>query len=152
MRELKLRKGLEGSAICDCDCDLPELSKAICDYDLPSTICNLRRWASYGDDDDGRATVSDGNGARRGRRMGSSSPPRMVLSCPILAPPRMTGKTFPPHPRPLGPREAPPHSIKLYFLIICPTTSTIFFNETYFIDKNILEITTKFIPSNQINF
>ena len=94
----------------------------------------------------------DGNGVRRGRRMGSSSPPRMVLSCPIPTPPRMMGKTFPPHPHPLGPRKAPPHPVKLYFLIICPTTSTIFFNETYFIDKNILEITTEFIPSNQINF
>ena len=58
--------------------------------------------------------------------MGSSSPPHMVLSCPIPAPSRMTGKTFSPHPRPLGPREVPPHPVKLYFLLICPTTSTIF--------------------------
>ena len=50
------------------------------------------------------------------------------------------------------PLRAPPHPIKLYFLLICLTTSTIVFNETYFINKNILEITTKFIPSNQINF
>ena len=64
----------------------------------------------------------------------------------------MMGKTFSPHLRPLGPCEAPPHLIKLYFLLICSTTSTIFFfNETYFINKNILEITTKFIQSNQIN-
>ena len=70
--------------------------------------------------------IRDGNGAGRGRRMGSSSPPRMVLSCPIPAPPRMTGNTFSPHPRPLGPHEAPPHPVKLYFLLICPTTSTIF--------------------------
>ena len=27
-----------------------------------------------------------------------------------------------------------------------------FFNKTYFINKNILEITNKFIPSNQTNF
>ena len=47
---------------------------------------------------------------------------------------------------------APPHPVKLYFLLICPTISTIFFNETYFINKNILEITTKFILSNQFNF
>ena len=60
--------------------------------------------------------------------MGSSSPPRMVLSCLIPAPPRMTGKTFSLHPRPLGPREAPVPSypVKLYFLLICPTTNTIF--------------------------
>ena len=47
---------------------------------------------------------------------------------------------------------SPPHPIKLFFLLICPTTSTIFFKETYFINKNILKITTKFIQSNQINF
>ena len=68
----------------------------------------------------------DDNGARRGRRMRSSSPSRMVLSCPIPASSRMAGKTLSPHPRPLGPREAPSHSIKLYFLLICSTTSTIF--------------------------
>ena len=96
--------------------------------------------------------MSDGNGAGRGRRMGSSSLARMVLSCPIPVSPRMMGNTFSPHPHPLGPREAPSHPVKLYFLLICPTTSTIFFNETYLINKNILKITTKFIPSNQINF
>ena len=94
----------------------------------------------------------DGNRAGQARRMGSSSPPRMVLSCFIPVPARMTRKTFSPHPCLLGPSEAPPHLVKLYFLLICPTTSTIFFNETYFIYKNILEITTKFIPLNQINF
>ena len=54
-----------------------------------------------------------GDGDGQGRRMGSSSPPRMM------------GKTFSPHTRPLGPREAPPHPVKLYFLLICPTASTI---------------------------
>ena len=68
----------------------------------------------------------DGNGAGRGRWMESSSPPRMVLSCSIPAPPRMTGKTFSLHPRPLGPREALSHPVKLYFLLIFPTTRTIF--------------------------
>ena len=68
----------------------------------------------------------DGNGARRYRRMGSSFPPRMVLFCSIPTPPRKTGKTFSPYPCPLGPREVLPHPIKLYFLLICPTTSTIF--------------------------
>ena len=52
--------------------------------------------------------------------------PGMVLFCPIPAMPRMTGKNFSPHPRPLGPREAPPHLVKLYFLLIFPTTSIIF--------------------------
>ena len=51
---------------------------------------------------------------------------RMLLSYPIPAPLRMTKKTFSPYPRSLGPCEAAPHSIKLYFLLICPTISTIF--------------------------
>ena len=38
----------------------------------------------------------------------------------------MTGKTFLPHPRPLGPGEAPPHPVKLNFLLIFPITNTIF--------------------------
>ena len=68
----------------------------------------------------------DGNGAGRGRRMRSFSPPRMVLSCPIPTQPRMTRNTFSPHSCPLGPHEAPPHPVKIYFLLIFPTTSTIF--------------------------
>ena len=86
-------------------------------------------------------------------RMGSSPSPHMVLSYPIPAPPRMMGKIFLPNPRPLRPREAPPHSVKLYFLLICLLLLQIFFYyKTYFISKNILEITNKFIPSNQTNF
>ena len=65
----------------------------------------------------------------------------LAPSPPRPAPPRMTRNTFSPYPRPLGPREASPRPLKLYFLLIFPTTSTIFFNETYFINKNILEIT-----------
>ena len=42
----------------------------------------------------------DGNGAGQGRRMGSLSPPHMVLSCPMPIPPCMTRKTFSPHPHP----------------------------------------------------
>ena len=37
---------------------------------------------------------------------------------PILALSRMMGKIFLPHPCPLGPYQAPPHFIKLYFLLI----------------------------------
>ena len=65
-------------------------------------------------------------GAGRGWRMGSSSLARMVLSYPIPVLSCMTGKNFSPHPRPLGPREASPHLVKLYFLLIFPTTSIIF--------------------------
>ena len=55
-----------------------------------------------------------------GRRMGSLPPPNMVLSCSIPTPPRIIGKTFAPHPRPLGPHEVPPHPIKLYFFVNLP--------------------------------
>ena len=63
------------------------------------------------------------------------------------------GENFLPHPRPLRPREAPPYIVKLYFLLIFPTTITIFSNKmTYFNNKNILKIINKFILSNQTNF
>ena len=90
----------------------------------------------------------DGNGAGRGRRKGSSFPPRMILSCPIPvmqvfilaphdfvlphprpAPPRMTGKILLPHPRPSPPIRAlqsPASPRKIYFLLICLTTSKFF--------------------------
>ena len=87
-----------------------------------------------------------------GAKDGSLPPPLMVLSCPIPAPPNITRKIFLPHPHPLGPCKALPYPVKLYFLLICLTTITIFFNKTYFINKNILEITTKFISSNQTKF
>ena len=49
----------------------------------------------------------DGNRVGWVRRMGFSPPSRMVLSYLISIPPRMTGKIFLHHPRPLGPRETP---------------------------------------------
>ena len=70
--------------------------------------------------------LMDGNGAGWGRRMGSSSPPCIILFCSILTLSRMTGNTFSPHPCLLGPHETPSYLVKLYFLLICPTTSTIF--------------------------
>ena len=81
-------------------------------------------------------TTRDGNragggGTRWGWRMGSSSPPPpMVLSCSIPAPPRPTphdGENFlTPSLPPLRPHKVPPYTVKLYFLLICPTISTIF--------------------------
>ena len=53
---------------------------------------------------------------------------------------------------PSPPLKVPSHPVKLYFLLICPYNKYNFFNETNFINKNILEITTKFILSNQFNF
>ena len=48
-------------------------------------------------------------GAGRGRRMGSSSPPHMVVALPHPhpTPPRGVGQTTLPQPHPLGPRPAP---------------------------------------------
>ena len=68
----------------------------------------------------------DGNGAGWVRRMVYSPPPCIVLSYPILTSPRMKGKIFLPHPRPLGPREAPTHPVKLYYLLICPQLLQLF--------------------------
>ena len=58
---------------------------------------------------------------------------------------------FTPSP-PLGaPRSLAPPRRTLLFVNL-PYNQYNFFNETYFINKNILEIATKFIPSNQFNF
>ena len=95
--------------------------------------------------------IRDGNGAGWGQKKGSSFPPHMVLSFPISALSHKMEKIFLHHPHPLGSCEAPPHPVKLY-MSICSTTITYFSNKTYFINKNRLEITTKFIISNQTNF
>ena len=78
----------------------------------------------------------DGNGARQVWRMGS---------CPIPALPHMTEKIFLPHLHPLEPREAPPHPtpphpVKFYFLLICPTTSTIFLMKPILLIKIYLKL------------
>ena len=64
------------------------------------------------------------------------------------------GKNFPAQSPPLGPLWSPTPPSKTLLLVNLPTTITIFFffYETYFVSKNILEITNKFIPSNQTNF
>ena len=71
----------------------------------------------------------------------------------VFAPAPHDRENFLPHPRPLRPRTAPFHPVKLYFLLIFPTTITVFSNKmTCFNNKNILEIINKFILSNQTNF
>ena len=50
------------------------------------------------------------------------------------------------------PFRAPPQPVKLHFLLIFPTISTIFLMKPISLMQNTLEITIKFIPSNQINF
>ena len=78
------------------------------------------------------------------------APHGFVLPHPYSAPHNMENFVTPSPP--LGPHEALTYLVKLYFLLIFLTTITIFFNKTYFINKNILEITTKFILSNQTKF
>ena len=59
---------------------------------------------------------------------------------PISAPPRMMGKTFSPHPHPLGPHETLPYPIKLYFLLICPTANKIFLMKNISLIKIYLKL------------
>ena len=44
----------------------------------------------------------------------------------VLPNPCMMGKIFLLYPRPLGPCKAPSHSVKLYFLLICPQLLQLF--------------------------
>ena len=53
---------------------------------------------------------------------------------------------------PFGAPRNPAPLRKTLLLINLPTTITIVFNKIYFVNKNILKITNKFIPSNEINF
>ena len=96
----------------------------------------------------------DGNREGWDQRMWSSLPPCIVLSCAILASPCPAWWEKLPYPitTPQSPGKAPPHSVKFYFVLICPTIITTLFNKTCIININIFEITTKFIPSNQTNF
>ena len=61
----------------------------------------------------------DGNGAGRVQGMRFLPLPCIILFYPIPAPSRMMGKIFLSHPCPLGPHKAPPHLVKLYFMLIC---------------------------------
>ena len=54
--------------------------------------------------------------------------------------PRMMGKTFSPHPHPLGPHESQPYLVKLYFMLICPTTSIIFLMKPILLIKIYLKL------------
>ena len=51
-----------------------------------------------------------------------------------------TEKIFLPHPRPLGPYEVPLQPVKLYFLLNCPTTSTIFLMKSISLIKIYLKL------------
>ena len=82
--------------------------------------------------------ISNGNGAGRDWKMGVFT--------------SASHSFFLPHSCPLRPRKALPHPVKLYFLLICPTIITNFFNKNLFHNKNLFEIKIKFISSNQTNF
>ena len=88
--------------------------------------------------------LRDGNGVGRDGKMGSSLLPPMVLSWVLThsLPASHDGKNF----------LTPSHLLKLYFLLICPQLLSFFLIKPYFFNKNILEITTKFIPLHQTNF
>ena len=66
------------------------------------------------------------------------APHGFVLPHPYPA--RMTGKTFSAHPHLLGPHEVLSHLVKLYFLLICPTTSTIFLMKSISLIKIYLKL------------
>ena len=68
----------------------------------------------------------DGSGAGRGWRMGFSPLPRIVLSCPIIAPLHDRKFFFTPFP-PLGAPQNPTPTCKTLLLVNLPTTITIFF-------------------------
>ena len=53
---------------------------------------------------------------------------------------------------PLRAPQSPTAPHKTLLLVNLPIAITIFFNKTCFVNKNILEITNKFIPLNQTNF
>ena len=73
-----------------------------------------------------------------------------VLPHPCPVP--YNGKNFLTSSPPLGAPQSPTSPCKTLLFVNLPQNQYNFFNETYFINKNILEITTKYIPSNQINF
>ena len=90
----------------------------------------------------------------RGKSKGQGLHPHPTRFClaPSPAQPRMTRKISCPIPAPQGPvKPHPTPPRKTLFFVNFPYNQYNFFNETYFITKNILEIKTKFIPSNQIN-
>ena len=66
----------------------------------------------------------DGNGSGQAKGWGLRPYPAWFCLDPSL--PCMKGQIFLPHPRPLEPREAMPHPLKLYFSLIFPTSSIIF--------------------------
>ena len=70
--------------------------------------------------------------------------------CPCLTLP--DGENFLISSMLLGTPQSPTPPCKTLLHVNLPTTITIVFNKTYNVNKNILEIMNKFLPSNQTNF
>ena len=94
--------------------------------------------------------IRDGNRAGQVQMMGSLPPSHMILYYPILA--LYDRENFLAPSLSLGALQSPAPPRKTLFLVNLPTTITIVFNKTSFMNKNIFEITNKFISSNQTNF
>ena len=62
------------------------------------------------------------------------------------------GENFLAPSSPFGAPHSPAFPRKTQIFVNLSTIITIFFSKTYFVNKNILEITNKFILSNQTNF
>ena len=69
-----------------------------------------------------------------------------------LTPSPHDGENFLTSSPPLGAPQSPASLRKTLLFVNLSTTITIVFNKIYFVNKDILEITNKFISSNQINF
>ena len=82
--------------------------------------------------------------------MGSLPPSHIIFSYPILV--LYYRENFLTPSSPLGVLQSPVPPRKTLLLVNLSTTIKIVFNKTNFINKNIFEITNKFIPSNQTNF
>ena len=107
----------------------------------------------------GGARGVEGVSGSQGWQWGRAGPKDVVFApapygfvLPHPHPASHDGKNLLCHPRPLGLSKPLPHPIKLYFLLISHNYYNCFFKKNLFVNKNILKITNKFIPSNKTNF
>ena len=126
-------------------CELLKIGKSFLRDTVDNTCANIFFKTHCGQNGEyALVECRDGNGGG-GKAKGWGLRPRLAWFClipslPHPAPPRMMRKTFSPHLRPLGPREAPPHPVKLYCLLIYPTTSTIFLMKPISLIKIFLKL------------
>ena len=96
--------------------------------------------------------ITDGNGGEAGPKDGvfAFAPQDFVL--PHLRLALHDGENFVAPSLPLRALRIPAPPRKTLLFVNLSTIITTFFNKTCFINKNILEITNKFIASNKTNF